>query len=149
MRYKCRKCLFGALSLWKSAVQPRYIQVAKVPRWYIYEGGCLRTGLRGGSISQKVHSFSSSAPIHSKLDFWSLWDLATQLKILSCSKILPELGDRALGSWKLPPNRGFWLILRQFWDNFTKGFIWGFSKIREFQTSNHYISELRQSFSVR
>ena len=52
----------------------------------------------GGVISIKLRGIAFNAPIHSKLDFWGLWDLATQLKILSYSKIWPELGDRALGS---------------------------------------------------
>ena len=48
-----------------------------------------------------MRRFSENAPIPSKLDFWGLWDLATQLKILSHSKILPELGDIVVGSLKL------------------------------------------------
>ena len=66
-----------------------------------------------------MHSFSSSAPIHSKLDFWSLWDLATQLKILSYSKILPELGDIVvrilkLSDFRKSPYKSFGKIVSKF-----------------------------------
>ena len=55
----------------------------------------------------------------SNLDFWGLWDLATQLKILSHSKILPELGDIVVGSLKLSdfrksPYKSFGKIVSKF-----------------------------------
>ena len=53
--------------------------------------------MRGGGGA----TFEESAPIPSKLDFWGLWDLATQPKTLSYSKILLELGDIVVGSLKL------------------------------------------------
>ena len=52
----------------------------------------------GGGIFCFVPQTYRIHPIHSKLDFSSLRDLTTHIKILSDSKILPELGDRALGS---------------------------------------------------
>ena len=67
----------------------------------IIEGGYYGINLTGGVIFCFVRRFSEYAPISSKLDFWGIWDLATQLKILSHSKILPELGDIVVGSLKL------------------------------------------------
>ena len=66
-----------------------------------------------------MRRFSENAPIPSKLDFWGLWDLATQLKILSHSKILPELGDIVVGSLKLSdfrksPYKSFGKIVSKF-----------------------------------
>ena len=45
--------------------------------------------------------------MHLKLDFSSFWGLTTNLKILSWSKILLELGDRGARSWKSSENPGF------------------------------------------
>ena len=78
-----------------------------------------------------LRGIALNAPIHSKLDFSGLWDLATQLKILSYSKILSELGDIVVRSLKLSdfrksPYKSFGKIVSKF------------AKIHEFEVVFNY-----------
>ena len=85
------------------------------------EDGDLKTCLRGGSMNEKLHSFINFGPIHLKLDFSYISELATYAKTLVWSKSRSGLGDTAPGSWKLLQNQWISSDLSNFYQRIYKG----------------------------